>query len=148
MSLSEVCWESVRSQSGVSQESVRSQSGVSQKSVCWKALQIWRADLGWLSKLIPGVNFNNFCCWVSLSEVCWESADFQQTPANFGELMGSYLESSFFSSKHIGKKQRCRKETRHGYNRKTRMHWKDMKVYIRKDRKLLESFWRAFGELR
>ena len=71
----------------------------------------------------------------------------QQTPANFGELMGSFLESSLFSSKHIGKKQKCRKERRHGDDRKTRMHWKDMKVYIRKDRKLLESFWRAFGEL-
>ena len=30
-------------------------------------------------------------------------------------------------------------------DRKTKMHWKDMKVYIRKDRKLLGSFWRAFG---
>ena len=62
--------------------------------------------------------------------------------------MGSSLESSLFSSKHIGKKQRFRKETRHGDDRKTRMHWKDIKVYTMKDKKLLESFWRAFGELR
>ena len=51
---------------------------------------------------ISAVGFN-----VSLSEVCWESDDFQQTPANFGELI-------LYSSKDIGKKQRDRKETSHG----------------------------------
>ena len=72
---------------------------------------------------ISAVGFN-----VSLSEVCWESADFQQTPANFGELMGSFLESSLYSSKDIGKSQRCHKETRQRDDRKTSMHWKDVKV--------------------
>ena len=33
VSLSEVCWESVRSQSGFGQESVRSHSGVNQESI-------------------------------------------------------------------------------------------------------------------
>ena len=44
--------------------------------------------------------------WIALQIVtCWEST-------NFGEFMGSFLENLWFSSKDIGKKQRCFKETR------------------------------------
>ena len=47
--------------------------------------------------------------------------------------------------------QRDKVSGRHGDDRKTRMHWKNMEVYVRKDRELLESFWRAqvraYGEV-
>ena len=136
-SLLGVSQESVRSQSGVSQESIRSQSEICQESdgnhICWADLESSPefGELIWMALQIK--TWCHFQQITAIGLVCMKSAGSHAGSLLTSSRLQQILESSLFSYKHIRKKQRCCKETRPGDHRKTRIYWKDMKVYIRKD---------------
>ena len=87
VSLSEVCWESVRSQSGVSQESVRSLPGVCQEPVrslsgaCQESVRILKetkfGELIWTALQIGAWCHLQKILSVCLLWFCWESIESQ-----------------------------------------------------------------------